>query len=242
MDPTLASLIRFQEAENELRQVDTGLAAAPKTKAALDARLAEERGRLDAARGDLEAAQKSRKQHESSVQDLEVKRSKYKAQLMEVKTNKEYTAMLHEIETVEREIRSREDQILVEMEKAEALASEVKKEESAFRTIEEDVKAEERRLEAQVAKLAAERKRLTAERDGRAAEVPEDALVLYQRVAKLRGIAVGPAVDGMCTLCRVKLRLQMWVDLKKNDQVTQCPACSRVLYYEAPVPVVVPQP
>ena len=51
-----------------------------------------------------------------AVQDLEAKRSKYKGQLMEVKTNKEYTAMLHEIEGVEREIRSREDQILQEME------------------------------------------------------------------------------------------------------------------------------
>ena len=46
----------------------------------------------------------------------------------------------------------------------------------------------------------------------------------------------------MCTLCHVKLRPQMWVDLKKNDQIIQCPACSRVLYYEAPVPEVHPQP
>ena len=63
-----------------------------------------------------------------------------------------------------------------------------------------------------------------------------------ERVAKLRGAAVSPAVDSMCTLCHLKLRPQMWVDLKKNDQVMQCPGCSRILYYEAPVPEVHPQP
>ena len=75
-----------------------------------------------------------------------------------------------------------------------------------------------------------------------AAAVPEDELELFRRVAKLRGAAVSPAVDTMCTLCHLKLRPQMWVDLKKNDQVMQCPACSRILYYEAPVPEVQPQP
>ena len=72
--------------------------------------------------------------------------------------------------------------------------------------------------------------------------MPEDELALFRRVAKLRGAAVSPAVDCMCTLCHLKLRPQMWVDLKKNDQVMQCPACSRILYYEPPVPEVHPQP
>ena len=70
------------------------------------------------------------------MQDLETKRSKYKGQLMDVKTNKEYTAMLHEIEGVEREIRAREDLMLAEMEKAEGLTAEVKREEGDFKVVE----------------------------------------------------------------------------------------------------------
>jgi predicted nucleic acid-binding Zn-ribbon protein len=157
---------------------------------------------------------------------------------MEVKTNKEYTAMLHEIEGVEREIRAREDQILVEMEKAESLGAEVKAEEALFKSVEEKGRAEIRALEEKAAGLKAEAGRLAAERDRAAAAVPEEGLELFRRVAKLRGAGVSAAVDGMCTLCHLKLRPQMWVDLKKNDQVIQCPGCSRVLYYEAPVPEV----
>ena len=71
---------------------------------------------------------------------------------MDVKTNKEYTAMLHEIEAVEREIRGREDQILVEMEKAETLAAEIKREEAAFKAV------EERHRDARAARLDAKRR------------------------------------------------------------------------------------
>src|SRR5688500_12228221 len=127
MNPDLERLIQLQRAENELRRVQGDLAQVPVKKAELEAALAVERGRLDAAKDGLSTSQKARRTHESSLQDLEGKRSKYKNQLMEVKTNKEYTAMLHEIENVEREIRSIEDQILVEMEKAETVAVDVKR-------------------------------------------------------------------------------------------------------------------
>ena len=46
----------------------------------------------------------------------------------------------------------------------------------------------------------------------------------------------------MCQLCHVKLRPQMFVELKRNDEIVQCPSCSRILYYEPPAPVVAPQP
>jgi predicted nucleic acid-binding Zn-ribbon protein len=240
MNPTLESLVRLQQAENDLRRVESELLAVPRAKADLLAKVAEERGRLDAARAALDAGQKARKQHEAEVQDLETKRSKYKGQLMDVKTNKEYTAMLHEIEAVEREIRSREDQILAEMERAEGLAAEVKREEALFKTVEEEGKAQAKVFDSRAAGLQAEAQSLAAERDKVAVSVPEDAMELFKRVAKLRGTGVSPAVDAMCTLCHMKLRPQMWVDLKKNEEIFQCPACSRVLYYEPPVPEVHP--
>ena len=240
MNPTLESLVRLQQAENDLRRVENELLTVPRAKAELQAQVAEERGRLDAARAALDGGQKARKQHEAEVQDLEARRAKYKGQLMDVKTNKEYTAMLHEIEAVEREIRSREDLILVEMERAEGLTADLKREEAFFKRAEEQGRAEAKVLDARAAELAAEAQGLATERDKAAVSVPEDAMEQWKRVAKLRGTGVAPAVDAMCTLCHMKLRPQMWVDLKKNEEIFQCPACSRVLFYETPVPEVHP--
>ena len=242
MNPDLGSLIQLQAVESELRRTDADLAQLPAQKADLEASLARERGNLDAIRAGLDVSQKNRRKEEGTLQDLEAKRSKYKGQLMEVKTNKEYTAMLHEIEGVEREIRGREDQILSEMEKTEGLAVELKTEEEVFRKEEARHKEAVLALDARARALTAERERLAAERDRVASTVPEDVLALFQRVAKLRGVAVAEASDGRCQECHLLLRLQMYSELKRNDAIVQCPACNRILYYEPPAPVEAPLP
>jgi predicted nucleic acid-binding Zn-ribbon protein len=242
MHAALEKLIALQQAEVELRRVEEKLKDVPRARGEMEARLAADRGRLDAARAALADSQKARKHHEGALQDLETKRSKYKGQLMEVKTNKEYTAMLHEIEGVERDIREREDQILAEMERSEGLTAEVKSEESLFKGVEETVRAETQSLESEGRKLEEERQRLQAARDATAATVPEDAMQLFQRVARLRGVAVAEARDDMCQLCHVKLRPQQYVDLKRNESIVQCAHCSRILYYVPTAPAVVPGP
>jgi hypothetical protein len=242
MNSDLEKVVRLHHAEAALARVEADLADVPRLRREIEGRLAADRARLDAARSALDLSQKTRKQHEGGVQDLEAKRSKYKGQLMEVKTNKEYTAMLHEIEGVERDIRAREDQILEEMEKADGLGLDVKREEVAFRAVEQEAKAEGASLDARAAKLEAEAKRLRAERDEAAATVPDEVLRLYRRVAKLRGTAVAEAREGMCQTCHVKVRPQVWVELRRNEQLFQCESCSRILFYEPPPPTVVVEP
>jgi predicted nucleic acid-binding Zn-ribbon protein len=242
MNPRLERLIHLQRADSELKRTQEALAEVPRRKAELEAELAADRAHLDAARASLDESVKARRRHEGSLQDLEGKRSRYKGQLMEVKTNKEYTAMLHEIEAVEREIRGIEDQVLAEMEKAETLAASVKSEEVAFKSREERHRGDVRALDERAKALEADAARLTAERDDVAKGLDEDILELFGRISKLRGSAMAEARDGMCQVCRVKLRLQFYSDLKRNEEIVQCPACNRILYYEPPVPVTVPEP
>jgi predicted nucleic acid-binding Zn-ribbon protein len=242
MNPDLEKLIRLQRADSELRRAETELAEVPKRRGDLEARLVAERSRLDAAKGELAESQKARRQHESELQDLEAKRSKYSGQLMDVKTNKEYTAMLHEIENVKHEIRLREDQILAEMEKAETLSSEIKREETAFKEAETRSRDEGKVLDSRAATLQQQTARLTSDRDAIAGTLSEDVLELFRRVARLRGTGVSEAKDGMCQVCHVKLRLQMYSELKRNEEIQQCPACNRILYYEAPVVAETPTP
>ena len=243
MNPDLERLIRLQRAETDLRRVEAELAETPRQRAELDGALAAERARLEAARQELGGGQKARRQHEADLQDLEAKRSRFKGQLMEVKTNKEYTAMLHEIEAVERDIRAREDQILAEMERGESLTLDVKREDETYKQAEERHRADVRATDERARGLGEQVRRLTAERDAIAATVPGGLLDLFHRVARSRGgVAVAQAQEGMCQVCHVKLRLQFYADLKRNEEIVQCPACNRILYYEAPPPTVSAEP
>ena len=242
MNPDLEKLIRLHHAEAESRRLEGELAQVPRVRQELDSRLAAERARLDAAKAALDAATKGRKAHEAAVQDLETKRSKYKGQLMDVKTNKEYTAMLHEIEGVERDVRAREDQILEEMERMESLAQEVKREEAEWKLVEAEAKKERAEVDAREARLQGEARAAATERDAALASVPEDVRARYERVARLRGTGVAEAKDGRCETCHVKLRIQVWVEVRKNESLIECDSCSRILYYEPPPPVVDVQP
>ena len=236
MIPDLEKLIQLQAAENQMREVDLALQEIPQQRAALDAELAQEREKLASAREKLGTAQKRRRQNETTLQDFETRRSKYKGQLMEVKTNKEYQAMLHEIDTVEREVRGIEDRILEDMEAAEGLAGEITAEERLFKQAEERHAAATRALDDRAARLEHERAQFVAARDAVAAELPEDLLGLFRRVARLRGVAVAEARDARCQQCNVLLRPQMFVDLKRNDQIQQCPSCNCILYFAGPAP------
>jgi predicted nucleic acid-binding Zn-ribbon protein len=151
--------------------------------------------------------------------------------------------MLHEIETVERDIRAREDQILAEMERGESLTLEVKREDETYKQAEERHRADVRAVDERARALGEQVLRLTAERDAIAATVPAGLLDLFHRVARSRaGVAVAQAQEGMCQVCHVKLRLQFYADLKRNEEIVQCPACNRILYYEAPPPTVSAEP
>ncbi len=242
MNADLEKLVRLHHLETDLKRAETELAEAPRLRKEIEDRLARDRARLDAAKAALEVSVKTRKQNEAAVQDLEAKRSKYKGQLMEVKTNKEYTAVLHEIEGVERDIKAREDVVLEEMEKAEALGQDVKREEADFKGVVAEAGKEKAALDARAATLEGEAARLRKDRDLVAASLPEEPLGLYSRVARQRGTAVAEARDGMCQACHVRMRLQIWVEVKKNEQLFQCESCGRVLFYDPPPPTVVVEP
>lgn len=239
MNPELQALIVLHDADNALRAAEALLARCPVDRAAIQSRLDQERARLDAARAATEVSSKARRKLEAEIQDLETKRTKYKSQQGEVKTNKEYQALLHEIENVEREIRGREDRALEEMEAGEAHAADVKREEAHFRATEAQYKAEFAEVDAREKAARQQVEVARADRDTALLGVPEAPLAQYQRIANLRGgVAMAEAKDGCCQACRVKMRPQQMLDLKKNEQVTQCPSCQRVLYFVPEPPTV----
>jgi uncharacterized protein len=242
MNAELEKLVRLHHAETALKRIESDLAEVPRLRKEIEDRLERDRSRLDAAKAALAGSQKARKEHESAVADLKAKLSKYKGQLMEVKTNKEYTAVLHEIEGVERDIRARDDLTFGEMEKEESFAQDVKREEAGFKAVAADAAREKAELDARAAQLGAEASLKRTERDAAAASIPEGALALYARVAKQRGSGVAEAREGMCQACHVRMRLQIWVEVKKNEQLLQCESCSRLLYYEPPPPTVSVEP
>jgi predicted nucleic acid-binding Zn-ribbon protein len=67
-------------------------------------------------------------------------------------------------------------------------------------------------------------------------------LLTFEQVAKKRnGIAVAEAKNGICTICHVRLRPQVFNTVRRNESILQCDHCNRILYY-VPAPAAAVDP
>ena len=246
MLPDLKLLIELQALDSAAERLRRRMADIPAEQAALDSRLAELTGVVASVKERIAASQTARREIEKDLAAVQTRLSKYKDQLMEVKTNKEYHAMQTEIAAAETVVRREEDRLLERMEEAETLAAELKTAEAALKTGTSEVAASRKQMDSERASTEAELGKTTDERSRVAASVSAPVLALFERVSKHRkGLAMSEARDGLCTQCHVRVRPQVYNDLRRNETVIQCESCSRILYFVPPaVPAAVapPQP
>ncbi|HUP40103.1 MAG TPA: C4-type zinc ribbon domain-containing protein [Vicinamibacterales bacterium] len=242
MNADLTRLIRLQQLESAANEARRKIADHPARAQALDDRLQSARDVLAGIKARLAAAAEKRRAEEKEVAGVQTRLAKYKDQLLEVKTNREYTAMLHEIDAAQNDIRAREDRILEVMMEADELNVAIKKSEADLKAAEKEIAAERAVLETEQAGMQAEIARTTAEREKLVADIDRHVLAIFETTAKGRkGVAVAEAKDGLCTICHVRLRPQVFNEVRKNESIIQCDSCRRILYFagstEASAPV-----
>ncbi|MBM3792030.1 MAG: hypothetical protein FJW35_17000, partial [Acidobacteria bacterium] len=174
---------------------------------------------------------RKRRADEGEVDLMRSKLSRLKDQLMSVKTNKEYQAMLHEIQGAEDQIRKAEDEILEIMEEMEATDAALKGADLELRSQTAVLENHIRTAEASVPRLEAEVTRLSAEKASLEQRIPEELLERYRRIAGHRkGIAMAETKDELCTMCHVRIRPQVYADLRQGETIHACDSCSRILF------------
>jgi uncharacterized protein len=232
VNPDLDRLIRLQHLETAAEEARRKIADQPGRAQMLDVRLQGARDVLAAAKTRLAAVQEKRRIEEKEVAAVQTRLAKYKDQLLEVKTNREYTAMLHEIETAQNDIRAREDRILETMMAADDLNAEIKKADAELKGTEKEVTAARAQLEAEMASLQAEIDRTGTARKALVTEIDRVVLGTFEQVARNRkGVAVAEAKNGHCTICHVRLRPQVFNEIRQNASIIQCDSCQRILFY-----------
>jgi predicted nucleic acid-binding Zn-ribbon protein len=151
---------------------------------------------------------------------------------MEVKTNREYQAMQHEIEIAQNEVKALEERILERMLEADDLAAIVKRVEGELSAEQQKVGAERREMAAEHAELTASLAKNAADRTALVAAIDKQVLAIFDLVSQRRhGVAVAEARDGICTICHLRLRPQVFNNIRRNDEIIQCDSCQRILYF-----------
>jgi len=235
--PDLQHLIRLQQLDTEIESARRRIADIPGIQQALDEKLAEQTATVASVKQRLAESQTARRDIEKDVASIQTRLSKYKDQLMEVKTNKEYQTMQKEIATAEESVRSLEDRILDRMEEADVLSRELKLAEAELKRQQADLAREHQALQDEAAALERGADQRSATRAALAKELSPAALALFEHVSRQRkGLAVAEARNGHCMVCHVRLRPQVFNEVRRNESLIQCDSCLRILYFAPEAP------
>ena len=238
MTPDLERLITLQQLDTTIEEARRTTAAHPQRLAEADARLSEANERVETARQRLKDSLEGRRALEKEAAVFQARATKFKDQLLDVKTNREYQALQHEIATAHADLGAVEEKILERMLESDQIAAEIKQAEAALAAQRTAVDAEKAELARELGTTERTLEEATGQRAALLSGMEPRLVALYDQVAKARkGIALSLATrDGSCSVCHVRLRPQVFQLVRQNDSIIQCDHCQRILYFVPPPP------
>jgi len=232
VNPDLRNLIALQDLELNIANLQKQSSEIPGKIVNLENELTRIRSEHDQEVARAKDLANKRRTFEGEVEMLQTKLSRFKDQLMTVKTNKEYTAMLHEIQMAEDQIRNEEDKILDIMELTENMEQDLRKAEQEMLKKSAEIQEEIRRTTESEPLLKSELARLQEESIKMETTIEKDLLSRYRRIAKAcKGVALAEARDELCSACHVRIRPQMYAELIRTENIYSCDSCSRILFH-----------
>lgn len=198
---------KFEEHAFSIREVQTRHSDLKAKRAKLDKDIAEHRAMLERAERNLKHAQNQR-EYESAMRETEVLQKQIGT------FENEAVETMDAIETVEKELEERADEInSIDGERAAAMAE----------------------FDSELAAAKAELETETAARKATFETLPANLAAVYDRLAQRSrdGVAVAEVVNESCSACYMRLRPQVFMNVRKGIEIVTCESCSRILFVPA---------
>jgi len=232
MNKDLETIIALQKLDSAARDAERRLAEEPEREKALEGRLEAARLSVALAKEHVAENQNARRAIEKDVAVHQGRLSKFRETAMAVKTNQEYHAVQKEIGFAQGEIKSLEDRILEYMVEADELTAAMKRAEAALAAEQKAADADRRAMSTESQSLRASLEKIATERAELVRSLDSGVLQMFEMIARKRnGIAVAEARNGICSVCHVRLRPQVFNTVLKNEAIVQCDSCNRILFF-----------
>ena len=229
----LQQLVDLQKIDDQISEKRKIIADIPRQLDSARNELEEKKNILKVVMDEIETLHKERKNLEQEVQSENDHMAKAKTKLPAVKTNKEYTAILTEVDAIKEKVLKIEDKELEIMEVLELKTKEVpgvekkcKEEDEHYNTYRQKKENEEMRVKQELEDLESERKNLSGLVD----------IVILKRYQKIFNSREGRAVAGLreniCQGCFQQVLPQMVIEVKVGEKIHQCEGCMRFLFWE----------
>jgi len=226
-------LVELQKLDTEIFKFKRKKTEIPAMMKALEDEYKAEQAKLKESENTFKSVQVKHKGKENDLQTKEDTIKKYQTQLMQIKTNKEYDAMKHEIAGVQADKSILEDEIINLLDEIDAgkknmdeAKNKLKEEENKINARKKEVEKELKDIEARLTQEEQKRKELSA-------KVDKGMLSKYERILSGKnGLAMVPVAHSACGGCHMNLPPQVINEIKMTESIIFCESCARILYIE----------
>lgn len=232
MRATKDLLLKLQQLDDEIAALRADEESIPQKKQDLEEGLAALKGRVEEAKEQSIDLAKKRKEQEIELEGAGDKIGKFQSQLFQVKSNREYEALQHEITALKEKSSKIEDEILETLERSEEVSKAIKAEEEALKGEAERSQAEQARLDKELKELTDAISVKNDERERLVANLDRMLLKRYDRIRESKGgLAVTSVENGACGGCFRRIPPHEMQNLKKDDQIITCEGCGRIIIW-----------
>lgn len=194
----------------------------------------EVRERLASDHANIEEAERQRRSLERKLEDDQAQLAKTQNRLHGIRTNKEYSAVLVEIDGSKRRISEVEDRVLDLMEATERHRQDVQVHEQHMQEATRELERQKRKIEQAQQAVAEQIDQCGAERQQVLTHLDTGLVAAYEGAASRNGgIGAVLLIDGSCGGCYLRIRPQLISDIRKQETIITCPHCHRILLWPA---------
>ena len=173
---------------------------------------------------------------EVNVSQLDGKVATLKDQLFLVTNNKQYDALMKEIDHLKEKKSALENESIELLEEKEQLLDSVESMETELKDLTEDLSKRREKLESAILESADEKSVLERERQDRIDKIDLNIVSVYDRVMGARdGLAVVHVEGTGCGGCGAHIPPQTVTEVRAETRIHRCDICGRFLYNQEKV-------
>jgi len=226
-------LIDLQVIDSEIYTLSKEKESMPGYLKSIDEMLERKKTGIKQAEDNLKNTQLKLKEKEGNLQQKEGQIIKLQGQLYTLKTNKEYSTMLLEIEGIKADNSLIEEDIIKFMDEIELAKKRIVEEKQLFKTEELSAMKEKEVVHLKAKELDARLSVLNEKRNGIIPNIEKQVILRYEKILKNKdGLAIVHIEDGSCGGCHMNLPPQVVSDAKLREDIIICGSCLRILYIE----------
>lgn len=229
----IKKLVELQKLDGEIYSLNKEATERPQEINELKEQFESTKAHLHELEENSKNIQVQRKEFELELQAKEDEITKANAQLSEIKTNKEYTAKITEIENIKADKSIIEEKILKSYDESDGVTEAIDKEKVNVAAEEKKFLEQKKEVEDQIKVIGDRVKVLESQKEQLTPEVDRSFLERYEKILKHKGGTAIVPVNGMaCGGCYMNITPQMVNSIKLNDDLVTCEICSCILYLE----------